>query len=223
MNWGIRAAIEYAVIAAAFAMATAYPNPGTWVLATLIIGTRQHALMIIGHMAAHGYAGKHSQLLQFICMAPLGIDTDEYKQFHFDHHRNLGDPIKDPEAWFVSHYKDRYTQYKLKHTIYDLLGFHADEAADLAISMATAESFMGFALLTGGLYLLIGWTALLWPISMMTVLVAANRLRSRTEHDHINEPGITFYQTKPNIIKRLLYLPHGTWRHMEHHERWHEA
>jgi len=54
--WRASAAVlaDFAVLAAAIALALAYwPNPLVLVPAILIIGTRQHALFVIAHDAAH--------------------------------------------------------------------------------------------------------------------------------------------------------------------------
>lgn len=218
MKWLLLTLAEYFIIGLCFAISIYFPNPFIWILSLLIIGTRQHALGVIGHWSVHNIPGKYSKFLQILCMDPLGVDIEKYKFFHFSHHKYLGNSVLDPEVWFFLKFRKSYERYSFKETILDLSGMHLYQAFYLFRPISSNKSKVILGLLTSGLYFFIGPVSLLWPISLILVLPALNRLRMRTEHDHLHFPGVTFKVENPSLWKRLVYLPHKTWKHYEHHE-----
>ena len=81
----------WGTIAAAIALVTLWPNPLTWLLAVMIVGTRQLGLAILMHEAAHG--GLHPNRAinewvgQWLCAVPVGADLASYRSYHLRHHR----------------------------------------------------------------------------------------------------------------------------------------
>src|SRR5262249_44529577 len=82
------------------ALVTVWPNPLTWLLAVMIVGTRQLGLAILMHEAAHG--GLHSSKTinefvgQWLCAVPVGADLASYRSYHLQHHRFTQQP-EDPD------------------------------------------------------------------------------------------------------------------------------
>lgn len=213
--WALRFTAEWAVIVAAWSIAAQSSNPLAWWAAMLVIGTRQHALAIIGHWAVHGAI---APWLAPACFAPLGISTGAFKAAHWAHHRHVGHD-GDSEAPIARRFARRWSRARPLDSVLDALGLHADETLAILRMNATVGStarLVGFVAIA---WWLIGPAALLWPGASITGFMVAHRLRARTEHDHIHAPGTTFRTARPCLAARLIYLPHHTWLHHEHHAR----
>jgi len=90
--WGAWLTLHvWAVIAGAMALFIYLPNPITFVLAFLLIGSRQHGMSILAHDSAHGILFKNKALNEFvgkyILAAPYGGDMLSYRKYHLKHHR----------------------------------------------------------------------------------------------------------------------------------------
>jgi fatty acid desaturase len=182
----------------------------------LIIGSRLQAIGIIGHMAGHGYGGRYRRLLCQLTFLPLGLSPEKYRKFHFAHHRYLGTKA-DPELAYINQFRHKWERPRLRDSVADLLGLNVHEFVAILRPIADAKSI---ALLLGFLALLalaIGPLILVLLASYVTTLMFVFRLRYRAEHDHVNRPGHTFWMVEPPLWVRLLYLPHGHWRHADHH------
>ena len=81
----------WGTIAAAVALVTIWPNPFTWLLAVMIVGTRQLGLAILMHEAAHGGLHTNQKINEFvgnwICAVPVGASLVGYRAYHLKHHR----------------------------------------------------------------------------------------------------------------------------------------
>jgi len=68
----------WGTIIAAVALVTLWPNPLTWLVAVMVVGTRQLGLAILMHEAAHGglHASKaiNEWVGQWLCAVPVGAD-----------------------------------------------------------------------------------------------------------------------------------------------------
>ena len=68
-----------------------FPNPFTFILAFLLIGSRQHGLSILAHDSAHGVLFKTKALNEFVgkylLAAPYGGDMLAYRKYHLKHHK----------------------------------------------------------------------------------------------------------------------------------------
>lgn len=83
---------DFVVLAIAIGAALAcWPNPLVLVPAVLIIGSRQHALFIIAHDAAHYLLYESRWLNDFVgrlCATPQGLSMCSYRVIHRMHHNN---------------------------------------------------------------------------------------------------------------------------------------
>ena len=90
----------WAVIFGAMTMFIVWPNPFTFILAFLLIGSRQHGLSILTHDAAHGILFNNKTLNEFVGTyllgAPYGGDMKTYRKYHLKHHR-FAQSDKDPD------------------------------------------------------------------------------------------------------------------------------
>lgn len=215
LNWSLAWGMEWVIIISCFVLASFTTNPLMWWILAIIIGTRQHALGVIGHWSLHGLI-PHSGFFKWASFAPIMIDPTTYKNSHSMHHLYLGSK-HDPEVEAVSKYPKRWLSHRKIDTLLDLTGVHVDEALSVLKMLVSKRSVGIYVLMMIILFLFIGPLSLLWPAGMVGSL-AAHRLRARTEHSHLILPGKTFKQGKPALWKRVLFLPHYTWLHFEHHE-----
>ena len=91
-SWKGVALIAHAwtLILAAIAMVAIWPNPFTFVLAVMIVGSRQLGLAILMHDGAHGALapgeGANMALSQWLCAYPIFAETRAYRRYHLKHH-----------------------------------------------------------------------------------------------------------------------------------------
>lgn len=90
----------WGVIAIAITLFSLWPNPGTALLAVLLIGSRQLGLAILMHEAAHNALFKNRKLNDWVgtwlCGWPIMADLKAYRQYHLTHHRYT-QTKKDPD------------------------------------------------------------------------------------------------------------------------------
>ena len=127
--WRASAAVleDFAVLAAAIALALAYwPNPLVLVPAILVIGTRQHALFIIAHDAAHYLLYEQRWLNEVVgrtCAMVQGLSMCTYRVIHRLHHNNLYGAL-DPDTALHGGYP-RGRLYLVRKLLKDLSGITA--------------------------------------------------------------------------------------------------
>ena len=90
--WGVWLIVHcWGVIALALALFSYSPNPMTFVVAVIVIGSRQLGLAILMHEAAHAAMFKTKALNEFVgewlCGRPILADLYEYRRYHLKHHR----------------------------------------------------------------------------------------------------------------------------------------
>jgi len=118
---------DFAVLAVAVGTGLYFwPNPLVLIPAILVIGTRQHALFVIAHDAAH-YLLYQNRLLNDIvgraCAMVQGLSMCTYRVIHRLHHNNLYGPL-DPDTALHGGYP-RGKAYLVKKLLKDLSGLTA--------------------------------------------------------------------------------------------------
>lgn len=127
--WRATAAIAHdvAVLAAAIGAALWFwPNPAVIVLAVLVIGTRQHALFVIAHDAAHYLLFENRKINDFAgraCATVQGLSMCTYRVIHRLHHNNLYGEL-DPDTALHGGYP-RGRGYLVRKLLKDLSGLTA--------------------------------------------------------------------------------------------------
>ncbi len=118
---------DLAVLAAAIGLALAYwPNPLVILLAVLVIGTRQHALFIITHDAAHYLLFDNRTINDLVgrcCATPSGLSMCSYRVIHRMHHNNLYGELDPDTALHGGYPRGRW--YLVKKLLKDLSGLTA--------------------------------------------------------------------------------------------------
>lgn len=120
-------AADFAVIAlaAGAALATWFSLPVT-LLAVVVIGTRQHALFVIAHDAAHYLLYDDRRVNDFVgrlCATVQGLSMCTYRVIHRLHHNNLYGEL-DPDTALHGGYP-RGKAYLAKKLLKDLAGLTA--------------------------------------------------------------------------------------------------
>jgi fatty acid desaturase len=127
--WRATAAVvhDFAVIALALAFGLyAWPNPLAVLLAVLVIGTRQHALFVIAHDAAHYLLYERRWLNDAVgrfCATVQGLSMRTYRVIHSLHHNNLYGEL-DPDTALHGGYP-RGKAYLIRKLLKDLSGMTA--------------------------------------------------------------------------------------------------
>jgi fatty acid desaturase len=118
---------DLVVIAVAVAAGLAFwPNPLVLILAVLVIGSRQHALFIIAHDAAHYLLYERRWLNDLVgraCAAVQGLSMCSYRVIHRMHHNNLYGEL-DPDTALHGGYP-RGKAYLVRKLLKDLSGLTA--------------------------------------------------------------------------------------------------
>jgi fatty acid desaturase len=240
-------AMQWLVIAFAIAAAIASHRWYIYVAAVFIIGTRQHALGVLTHEAAHYRLFRHRALndvvSDFLLAFPSGISTNVYRRHHFEHHKYVNtdkDPniqlVRDDEDWLWP----KFPWECAKIFARDLIGMNFLYIASqiwswspLPALFGTADQrwrlgpwehlrlFVFAAGLAAALTLAGGWKFffLLWIVPACTSLTFINRVRNLAEHYGVeNEHELNASRhVSPSWWERLVFAPCNINYHLEHH------
>jgi fatty acid desaturase len=127
--WRASAAVlhDFAVIAAAIAFGLFFwPHPAALLISIIVIGTRQHALFVIAHDAAHYLLYERRWLNDAVgrfCATVQGLSMCTYRVIHRLHHNNLYGDL-DPDTALHGGYP-RGRAYLVKKLLKDLSGLTA--------------------------------------------------------------------------------------------------
>jgi fatty acid desaturase len=118
---------DVAVIAAAIAAALyGWPNPVVLALSILVVGTRQHALFVIAHDAAHYLLYERRWLNDVAgraCATVQGLSMCTYRVIHRLHHNNLYGELDPDTALHGGYPRGRW--YLIRKLLRDLSGLTA--------------------------------------------------------------------------------------------------
>ena len=227
-RWLRALAAEWLMIGTAVSLACALNSALVYALAILFLGTRQHAIAVLGHEGAHGLISRrkwwNDLLANVFCFWPLFLDLSTYRRFHLAHHHHLGTE-KDPELLVVPAIAPLPSGrwLILKRAVLDIFGGGLVFASILFTAMRPAKTscrlgfvgwwccFLSAAWLSGRFFPVVG----LWVVALLTSFLAVFRLRAWTEHRGTEGT----HRVIASWWQRWLFLPHNTWCHDEHH-RW---
>jgi len=236
----------WGTIAGAIALVVIWPHPVSWLIAVVVVGTRQLGLAILMHEAAHG--GLHANRAvnewvgQWLCAVPVGADLASYRAYHLQHHKFTQQP-EDPdlplsapfpitrESLWRKAVRDLSGQTFVKQRWPLLLSLFGHRSPDTEV---THESFVAsgadkmarFLFLNAilfGLFWLLGagiWFWAVWVFAMATWLSFVTRIRNIAEHACTSNGQDPFSQARTTLaspIERLLIAPYWVNYHAEHH------
>jgi fatty acid desaturase len=227
-RWLWAVTVDWSLIAGSMLLVARYSHPFSWFLALFVIGSRQHAISILGHEAVHRAVSRrrwlNDGLAQVACFWPVASDLEAYGKFHLGHHKHLNAP-QDPEmeyrllgapGWDLP----RTRRGVALRFVLDLCGLGAFEV--LRILRFTAPRSMRAAVgpvamwgLAAAAAVLSGklWVFGLYFASFFTGFAAVWRFRCWLEHlgtDDTHRIALPRWQA-------FWLAPHNAWLHWEHH------
>ncbi|MBL8706526.1 MAG: fatty acid desaturase family protein [Rhodospirillales bacterium] len=232
----------WGVILASIALVAMFPNPLTWALAVMVIGSRQLGLAILMHDGAHGClsanAAHNMALSQWLCAYPIFADTLAYRRYHLAHHaqtQQAGDPDLPLSAPFPitrASYRRKFWRDLSGQTGYQqrkaqLLNALDDRSSPSAQRLRHFKARLGpqiaaNAVLFAGLALAGIWWAypLLWLCPLLTWMMVITRIRNIAEHAVVPnsaDPLRNTRTTETNLFGRAFIAPYFVNYHLEHH------
>lgn len=246
-RWLLAAGFDWAVMLLTMLLCNLYPQPWVWLLGIVVIGTRQHALGILAHDAAHFLVTRskpwNAILGNALAGYPMTYPVQGYRTNHLEHHRHL-ETERDPEQATVNLYPAEWNfpmskPRLLMLMIRDLIGgsllplmalsrylwtMKTSAVPHVLAIVALHGAAFTAALLTGYL-----WTyLLLWVVPMFTTTLLCFRIRTCAEHSGIHPPQMRYRfrdvdtlavtrTTYYPLLTRFLFGPHNISYHLEHH------
>jgi fatty acid desaturase len=219
IRWLFWTAWEWSLIAAALWMAAQWP----WLIpvAVLVIGSRQHALGVLGHEIVHRTVPVPEWVVNVVAMWPIGTSVAGYRAFHLPHHRYLGTD-KDPETHLKRRFAHRYNpsaSLRWRLLTMDFLGLNAHEALILMRIVwgptpiaRVAHGVVALAALS----LLSWWAPLVWIFALFSSFWMVHRMRTWREH-YVDGDGVMQTYRLPCPWWMRWAYPHYIWKHKDHH------
>ncbi|MCL6282797.1 fatty acid desaturase family protein [Ruegeria sp. 2012CJ41-6] len=225
----------WGTIALALALFGLWPNPLTFLLAVMVIGSRQLGLAILMHEAAHNALFQRQRLNDavgtWLCARPILADLGAYRRYHLTHHR-FTQSDKDPDLPLSSKFPTSHASMRRKFTrdltgqtgVKQLVGqivmslrmagdHEAIEAAegDFAQSFQTLHFwitvpvFLGVMLIMG----LVGdwwWGLAFWLLPYLTWFQFVLRVRNIAEHGATEQSDDPFRNVRTTLAGPLARL-----------------
>ncbi len=241
---------EWLIISGGIVAGLVIDQPWCYLIAGLVIATRQHALLILFHDAVHGHLARTRTLNDTIINAFAGVPAllpvEIYRPLHLLHHRQVGTE-EDPERLLLYarqpwNYRPLRANALLRQLLGDcllvngirtIIAWLRQFGATRIAARTCAVAGLWIAVITAGAVIAPEATMralLLWFIPLLTVTQLLQKLRSFAEHS--GGPGVTpgwpfwTYSWKVGLIGRLTIWPYNINYHREHHDkpalRWHE-
>jgi fatty acid desaturase len=228
-------------MSAAMALFFFYPNVITFLVALVIIGSRQFALAVLAHDAAHNLLFTNNKVNdwagQWFCAYPIFQDNRVYRPYHLKHHRHT-ETDDDPDLVLSSPFPITKRSF-IRKVFRDLTGITGVKRYWGSLSSIfrtkgdnvfnkiskTSNKLHGFLISNLIIFILISTTMhwslflLLWWLPSFTYYSLIIRIRNISEH--AVTPGNNDFDntrtTKSTVLTRFLMVPHNVNYHLEHH------
>ena len=228
-------------MSAAMALFFFYPNVITFLVALVIIGSRQFALAVLAHDAAHNLLFANNKVNdwagQWFCAYPIFQDNRVYRPYHLKHHRHT-ETEDDPDLVLSSPFPITKRSF-IRKVFRDLTGITGVKRywGSLSSIFRTkgdnvfnkiskiSNKLHGFLISNLIIFILISTTMhwslflLLWWLPSFTYYSLIIRIRNISEH--AVTPGNNDFDntrtTKSTVLTRFLMVPHNVNYHLEHH------
>ena len=230
------------VIAGSLALYALWPNPLTFVLTVLLIGSRQLGLAILMHDGAHGVLMRTKRLnewvSQWLCAYPVFTDTIPYRHYHLAHHRLTQQP-DDPDIGLSAPFPITTASFRRKmvRDITGQTGFKQRRAqiraalgrpsVPLRERVATFRRKLGGPLVANavllGLLTVFGrphYYPMFWLLPLLTWQQVITRIRNIAEHTVVpdnNDVMRNARTTYASLPERALIAPYWVNYHVDHH------
>ncbi len=242
LNGLLCAVHAWLAIATCMALYAVWPNPLTFVVAVLLIGSRQLGLAILMHDGAHGVLmkthGANEFVSQWLCGYPVFADTIPYRHYHLVHHRKTQQP-DDPDLALSAKFPITRASYRRKflRDITGQTGFKLRRSQirnalgkpgePFAVRFATFRKRMG-GMVVANLILLAILTAfgkphyylMFWLLPLITWQQVVTRIRNIAEHAMVPDNDDVFRNARTTYAswwERALFAPYWVNYHVDHH------
>ena len=228
-------------MSAAMALFFFYPNVITFLVALVIIGSRQFALAVLAHDAAHNLLFENNKVNylagQWFCAYPIFQDNRVYRPYHLKHHRHT-ETEDDPDLVLSSPFPITKKSF-IRKIFRDLTGITGVKRYWGSLSSIfrtkgdnvfnkiskTSNKIHGFLISNLIIFILISTTMhwslflLLWWLPSFTYYSLIIRIRNISEHAVTpgNDDFDNTRTTKSTVLTRFLMVPHNVNYHLEHH------
>ena len=228
-------------MSAAMALFFFYPNVITFLVALVIIGSRQFALAVLAHDAAHNLLFENNKVNylagQWFCAYPIFQDNRVYRPYHLKHHRHT-ETEDDPDLVLSSPFPITKKSF-IRKIFRDLTGITGVKRYWGSLSSIfrtkgdnvfnkiskTSNKLHGFLISNLIIFILISTTMhwslflLLWWLPSFTYYSLIIRIRNISEHAVTpgNDDFDNTRTTKSTVLTRFLMVPHNVNYHLEHH------
>jgi fatty acid desaturase len=217
----------WALIFGSMALFVWWPNLFTFLLAAMVIGTRQLGLAILMHDAAHGLLFSTRRLNEWVgawlCASPVFTSLQLYRPYHLTHHRHT-QQAEDPDLGLSAPFP--ITRRSLwRKIVRDLTGRTAYQRRLEQFRRGLGKEWKSFV---ANLVLLAAFAAvgywwlypLLWLVPLATWYQLVSRIRNIAEHAVVpdnDDPLRNTRTTRANFFERLFVAPYWVNYHLEHH------
>nr|WP_322744007.1 fatty acid desaturase [Nostoc edaphicum] len=195
-----------------------------------IIGTRQHALGVLGHEGVHNLISKNRKIndgiANIFCAWPISFNVESFRALHIEHHKHLGTE-NDSELQYLTNFDVPTNKLKVLRIFllnFCGLGFLKVLKFLYIFRPKTLKSSIG-PILTTFIFLAVGfytnqlWIPLIWYLSLATSFWAVFNVRPWFEHIGVeNEDNSLTQRFKPSLLEQFIFFPHNFWLHYEHHK-----
>lgn len=233
----------WAIIACAMALYAMSPNVLTFLLAVLIIGSRQLGLAILMHDGAHGILMRtkawNDPVSQWLTAYPIFADTIPYRNYHLMHHRLTQQP-DDPDLVLSAPFPITKASMRRK-MLRDICGLTAlkqrgaqlRHALGIGMTMTLGERLANFWNKMGRMFVanavLVGvltalgkpqYYLMFWLLPLFTWYMVVLRIRNIAEHAMVpdNDDALRNARTTyANAIERAFLAPYWVNYHVDHH------
>ena len=232
----------WVTIIGSIALVAWWPGPLTFVLAVMVIGSRQLGLAILMHDGAHGALHPDDKInlrvSQWFCAYPVFAETRGYRRYHLKHHAHTQTDL-DPDLILSRPFPITAASYRRKFWR-DLSGQTGYEQRKAQILNALGPADRPWNARLASLWAVLGpqlatnlvlfvlmavagvWWAypLLWILPLVTWFMVVTRVRNIAEHAVVSDnmdPLRNTRTTLANRVERLLLAPYFVNYHLEHH------
>ena len=236
---------EWAGIAAAIALCSYFWHPALYVIAVMFIGSRQHALLILGHDASHyrylRTRWQNDLFANLFLMWPTFASVEGFRKFHGTHHQytNLAND-GNRHLWHTHNAEGELEpEWVFPKTRLGLALMILRRAAILTGISWILRGLVGSSLIpsprwmvaarlafyvsvAGALTFFGAWPALFWYwlVPFCTWHIAAQYIRLICEHSAVESDEDEYSITRttiPTFLESIFILPRNVGFHLEHH------
>ena len=232
---------DWGMMALGISLFYLFPNFLTFLISTVIIGSRQFALAVLAHDGAHHLLFKNAKINDFVsqwfCAYPVFQDNRVYRPYHLKHHR-FTETENDPDISLSAPFPITKKSFarKVIRDLSGITGYKRYSSVVKGILKTEASSSMtkitkiwdksrGFLITNSVIFLLISYFShwslffMLWWFPAFTYYSLIIRIRNIAEH--CVTPGNTEFDntrtTRASFLIRFLLAPHRVNFHLEHH------